>query len=93
MHDNPPQGQPFQQDFPVHAYATRHVDVVLKQDPVGQPPSSHIIIYHVVQGVTQFIASGSYQVTLLAEGRDTAPDRMRFLIDVDPQGGLLFQAA
>lgn len=106
MNDNPPTGQ-FKQEFSLDAGQTKHVDVVLKQDDDDEQPTrnrvlllrrargvlSRLLIFHIVPDVSQDIPVERHEVVILAHGHDAKPLRQNFIIDVDDDGALQFQAA
>ena len=92
MNDNPPDNQ-FRRDFPLDAGYRQFIDVVLKQDYDGQPPSNEIIIFHAVPGVSQRIPAQHYEIAIFAHGNNVASARQNFIIDVEDSGVLRFASA
>ena len=90
MHDNTPPGVN-RQDFSLDADQTVFIDVVLKHDDNGQPPSDQVIIWHIVPGVSLHVPAQRYEVVILAHGRNVMAARRNFIIDVDTVGALQFE--
>jgi hypothetical protein len=91
MNDNPPDNQ-FRREFTLDAGQTEYIDVVLKQDEDDQPPSTKMIIFHIVSGVTQWVPARRYAISIYAHGNNVTPDTQPFIIDVDKAGILQFES-
>jgi hypothetical protein len=87
MNDNPP----YHRHFPLDAEQTLFVDVVLKRDYDGQPPSEEMFIFHVVPNVSNLIPAQQYKIAIFVHGHAVASACQKFIIDTDDAGALQFE--
>jgi len=87
MHDNPPPGTPFRDQFSVPHGRTPscYVDVVSKV--IGQDIFQ---LEHITPGVTKQFPAGRYEIVLLVRGRGTKSRQRTFILDLDNSGELRF---
>ena len=81
MHDNPSEGQPYQQTFDLNPGEVKHIDVLARYEGKIRK-SNEIILMYAVTGIPNLIPPTRHELIIAAYGRDTPRCERVFVVDV-----------
>ena len=86
-HDNPSEGQPYQQKFDLHPDEVRYVDVLGRYEGEKRR-TDEIFLCYGVTGIPNLIPPTRHEFIIAAYGRDTPRCERAFVVDVNKEDRL-----